>query len=181
MDVEKIQKISELAMDLLKQGLATDKESAVEQAEKLLSGGDYPSLKDSVNPVKEVEIKSDSKELEKPLEQDEIKKILKKNVDFTVKTMKEFQKQIKKVEDFLEGLKNEMQTLSSRTRNLETRGTNGSPNSTIKVTKENSVPPVQKSMENGSSATPVHPRSGDYVDNDVSIEKFFYSGSKPQS
>ncbi|MFC1686751.1 hypothetical protein ACFL0E_00130 [Nanoarchaeota archaeon] len=181
MDVEKIQKVSELAMDLLKQGLAPDKEAAVEQAEKLLSNGDYPSLKDSVDPVKEVEVKSDSKESEKPLEQDEIKKILKKNVDFTVKTMKEFQKQIKKVEDFLEGLKTEMQTLSSRTRNLETRGANGASAPKVEVKKEDTVPPVQQSMENGSSSAPVHPRSGDYVDTDVSIEKFFYSGSKSQS
>ena len=38
MDVEQIQKINQLALDLLRQGLATDREDAVRQAERIFKG-----------------------------------------------------------------------------------------------------------------------------------------------
>ena len=40
MDVERIQKINKLALDLMKQGLASDRDDAVMQAEKIFKSND---------------------------------------------------------------------------------------------------------------------------------------------
>ena len=78
MDVERIQKINNLALDLMKQGLASDRENAIAQAEKIYRDGDsedYNSIKETMEEVN----KGQTREEEKPqepgqeLSQDEIK------------------------------------------------------------------------------------------------------------
>ena len=51
MDVELIQKINNLALDLMKQGLAQDREEAVEQAEKVYDKV-YPEIEKQVKSKK---------------------------------------------------------------------------------------------------------------------------------
>ena len=48
MDVERIQKINKLALDLMRQGLASDRDDAVVQAEKIFRAkdGEYSSIRD---------------------------------------------------------------------------------------------------------------------------------------
>ena len=54
MDVERIQKINSLALDLMKQGLATDREDAIVQAEKVFRNKDsesYSSIRDTMKEI----------------------------------------------------------------------------------------------------------------------------------
>lgn len=163
MDVERVQKINALALDLLKQGLAADREEAVSQAEKMLSKGDYSSLMETYDKVEDLK-KEERGEKVKMLGQEEIKELLEKNASFVVKKIKEYQEQIEKLKKEMEELKNELGGMKGRIDNLKVSGAAG---------KE-----PQRRLENKGKEEAMHPRSGNYKDSDVSIEKFFYAGSK---
>ena len=106
MDVERIQRVNELARNLLSQGLAKDRDDAVAQAEKVFPGedsGSYTEMQESVQ-VKKQEQKSE----QSPLSEDNIKVILKKNTEYLVKTIKEFQERIDNLEKELTGVKTKL-------------------------------------------------------------------------
>ena len=89
MDVERIQKINTLAVDLMRQGLATDREDAVMQAEKIFrnrDSEDYTSLRQTMNKVDaEVKVASASAAGQpQNLSQNQISEILEKNTKFLV-------------------------------------------------------------------------------------------------
>ena len=82
MDVEQVQKVNDLAVNLMKQGLVNDRDEAVAQAQKILnneSSVDLPAA-----PTNEPEVP------EKSLSEDEVKKILEENSNFLVRKIKEF-------------------------------------------------------------------------------------------
>jgi hypothetical protein len=160
MDVDRIQKINDLAVELQNQGLAPDRQAAVAQAEKILLKKEYACLQSS-NEEQVKEIKVEEKEPEKMLGQEEIKEILEKNVTFIVKTMKGFKEEISK-------LKEEIKVLKSR------------PAQTI-VQQPRPQQQTQPAKQQNNDPANDHPRSGNYNDTDVSIETFFYSGSRSQT
>jgi polyhydroxyalkanoate synthesis regulator phasin len=153
MDVERIQKVNNLALDLMKQGLAADREAAIKQAEGILNGTkgsqEYADLRSSI---------AEEPKVSPELTQDQISEILSKNTSFMVKTIQEFNAKITAMEAEISTLKSQ---LNSRPKVKEI---------VTQVTSENSGGPPE-------SKEP-HPRSGDYNDTDVSIEKYFYMGSK---
>ena len=54
MDVERIQKVNNLALDLMKQGLAQDREEAVVKAEEIFKGRDtedYANIRQTMEKV----------------------------------------------------------------------------------------------------------------------------------
>lgn len=156
MDVERIQKMNDLALSLMRQGLARDREDAVQQAEKIFrqrDGENYASIRERMG-----ESPQAAKEAE--LSQETIKTILEKNSSFMVRTIKEFQEKVASLENEMVKLRNQM--INMRPANAIPRG--DSP---------------QAASAAGQAAAPAsHPRSGNYKDADVSIEKFFYMGSK---
>ncbi|MBT4651154.1 hypothetical protein HOC13_01380 [Candidatus Woesearchaeota archaeon] len=162
MNVERIQKINDLALELMKQGLTPDREAAIEQAEKLLSKQDYTSLKETNH---DIHTSSQNQEKQQELTDEKIKDILEKNTLFMVKTIKEFRER-------LEGMDKKIQEL--------------------KIIRAAPRPqPTPQPVQSNQQAAPVpqptpppsaenHPRSGNFNDTDVSIEKFFYAGTKPR-
>ena len=166
MDVERIQKINNLALDLMKQGLATDREAAIQQAEKVFRGQDaedYHDIKERMKDVK-TEPQEEKKEAVADISQDQIKDILEQNSKFLVRKIKEFQEKIGSLEREISQLRTQMtyQKLP-----------------TVKEVISNKEPNQQKTGEIPSNSPPAdHPRSGNYNDTDVSIEKFFYMGTK---
>ena len=84
MDVERIQKINNLAVDLVKQGLANDREEAIAQAEKIFKERDsgYSSIRETTEEIhqetKKEEVKNNAPET---LSQDKIKDILEQNTN----------------------------------------------------------------------------------------------------
>jgi len=172
MDVERIQKINNLALDLMRQGLASDRADAIAQAEKIFrqKDGDYTSIRERMEEIRpETKTSSSSSNTnDEDLPQEKIKEILEKNTKFLVAKIREFQEKVASMEREIAGLKTQM-TFNRGSSVREVAGDSNKPR--IETVDQRAVPPPQ--------AIPAsHPRSGNYGDSDVSIEKFFYMGSK---
>ena len=168
MDVEQIQKINNLAVDLMKQGLASDRDEAIAQAEKIFQGGssEYNSIKDGLaqsapEPVAQEVV---------DLSQDKIKDILEQNTKFLVKKITEFQDQLNSLQKEISGMKSKIAYNSiPSAKEILTKDAVKEPEPAPKADVEEA--PEEKDKEN-------HPLYGGYNDTDVSIEKFFYMGGK---
>ena len=165
MDVDRIQKINQLAVDLLRQGLASDREDAVRQAERIFK--DQGAEEFAYIREKSAEVKKENNHVALPA--DEIKHILEQNATFLVKKIKEFEEKMASVEKEITTLRSQLSSQMGPTiRELSSRSVE--PPTEVKPPR-----PVSKVAE---EAARIHPRSGNYTDQDVSIEKFFYMGSK---
>lgn len=167
MDVERIQKINNLALDLMKQGLAEDREDAIARAEKIFrhrDAEDYGSIRERMEEQKKEEKNLHPEELD--LSQEKIKEILEQNTKFLVKTIKEFQEKIASLEREIASLKSRLISQAAVKEFVS------SPKEKGFFKPETSAPERKEKPKEG------HPRSGNYNDEDVSIEKFFYMGSK---
>src|SRR3989344_786415 len=111
MDVERIQKINKLALDLMKQGLATDRDDAVVQAEKIFKSndGDNHSIRErlqSSEPQRgDHTLANPPSAQQQELHPEKIKDILQQNTQFLVKKITEFQEQMQSLKKEMEGLK----------------------------------------------------------------------------
>ena len=166
MDVERIQKINDLALDLMKQGLAQSRDEALRQAEKIFSNEqvkEYNQIQETMH-KEEPEIQTAKRE-EVDLSHDKIKSILEQNTTFLVKKIKEFQ-------DKMDSLIREMEAMKTK---LNYKGL-----PTVKQIVTPEEPEIQevKSIQEPKEEKKSHPRSGSYEDKEVSIEKFFYMGNK---
>ena len=172
MDVETIQKVNTLALDLMKQGLANSRDDAVAQAEKIYykgagnetydsirrnMGDSLSSTNNSMNPST-----SSSSSATTDLSKEKVQDILEANTKFLVKTIKEFQEKISVMEKDIGAL-----------RSAQTMYRQQAPDRS-QVTEAR--PAASASSPTSSAAN--HPRSGNYKEGDVSIEKFFYMGNK---
>ncbi|MBI4979936.1 hypothetical protein HZC30_00085 [Candidatus Woesearchaeota archaeon] len=170
MDVERIQKINAMALELMKQGLAADREDAVIQAERIFrsqGANEYSSLRDTMGKV-EAEAAMDSKPgAEKPaLPQDEVRQIMEENTRFMVRKLKE-------IEDKLQALERDIAAINSRMTYQRPSAPAQAPLAPGELPPN---PQIQRGA--GQQVGSSHPRSGNYNDADVSIEKFFYMGRK---
>ncbi|MEW5896670.1 MAG: hypothetical protein AB1668_03190 [Nanoarchaeota archaeon] len=165
MDVDRIQKVNALALNLMKQGLAQDREEAVVQAEKIYreidAGSSYQSVRERMGEIEKqaAPAPKSAESVQAPLKEDKIKEILEQNAAFMVKKIKEFQEQMQEMRKEMDVLKNKM---------LWQRPAQEAP------AQSSSASPAAK--EQAKPATQSHPRSGNYKEEDVSIEKFFYMG-----
>lgn len=162
MDVELVQKINKLALELMNQGLAQSRDEAVIQAESFLrrKEKDYSYSSEIRGRVEEGrrEIPPEGKSPpEQAMSTDEIKNILQQNSQFLVKTIKEFQEQVKAMEQEIALLKNKLANA---------------------VRPVSSPPAAEAPVRGQSKPAEGHPRLGTYKTEDVSIEKFFYAGNK---
>jgi len=177
MDVEQIQKINNLALDLMKQGLATTREEAITQAEKTFreqDSEDYHAIKGTMQEVKAETVN----EPEESLSQEKIKDILEQNSRFLVKKIKEFQEKIESMEQEISIMRNKLvsrqPTIKQTVSEIKVEEAKTAP-----PPEQSTVEPVQQTQVNqAQTSSSSHPRSGNFVENDVSIEKFFYMGNK---
>jgi seryl-tRNA synthetase len=165
MDVDRIQKINTLALDLMRQGLAYDKEEAIKQAEEILAKEDCSVLKEAVDEAKELNL---DEEKSSELGLGQIKEILEKNTIFVVKKMKEIQKQI-------EGLNNAVGVLKKEVDGVKYTVSNMPLKEAVRVEPQQKLGLGENQVENKSSQE--NSSSGNLDSAAVSIEKFFYSGS----
>src|SRR3989344_1031616 len=177
MDVERIQKINKLALDLMRQGLASDRDDAVVQAEKIfrVKDGEYSSIgarRQAPEPQRE---SSASLALSPQTPQaagagdlhpEKIKDILLQNSQFLVKKITEFQEQMQAMRKELDMIKQLRMSAPQQVSNA--------PPKLGEIPANNDVqrgPSPQASASN-------HPRTGNYKAEEISIEKFFYMGNK---
>ncbi|MEK6853536.1 MAG: hypothetical protein AABX64_02525 [Nanoarchaeota archaeon] len=171
MDVERIQKINKLALDLMKQGLASDRDDAVVQAEKIFKSndGDNQSIRERMHQGMEprvpaaaansVHVQPDD------LHPDKVKDILQQNSQFLVKKITEFQEQMTAMRKEVEEVKRRFSQTPAMSGAAPKLG-------------EIFTPAQEKPKEQPQQNTSSHPRSGNYKTEEVSIEKFFYMGNK---
>lgn len=176
MDVERIQKINSMALELLKKGMASDREDAVKQAELFYKdlSGDTAALRipgrESVSATGSVVVEKSASATQQAagLSADKINEIMEKNSQFLVKTIKEFQEKIQALEGEVNSLKQKMlmnRPASSALAPGPASSGSGSGSSA-------SAKPA------AGSSSESHPRTGSYKQEEVSIEKYFYMGGK---
>lgn len=192
MNIDQIQKINALALDLLRQGLATDREDAVNQAEKIyehrygdssthirqtqqaIQAESQPrttgSSASSSGSVSSAPSSSTSTAVtnDPDLSPEKVKDILEKNTHYLVKTIKEFQERMQSLEKEMAGLRQNM--VNARAERMS------------QPTPQPGEIPATQTIQRGKSEGPTaanHPRTGTYKEGEVSIEKFFnYSGKR---
>src|SRR3989338_1510981 len=116
MDVERIQKINKLALDLMRQGLASDRDDAVVQAEKIFRSkdGEYSSIRERMQGGPEPLQSAASLALtpntaqavaSADLHPEKVKDILQQNSQFLVKKITEFQEQMQAMRKEMDAFK----------------------------------------------------------------------------
>ncbi len=173
MDVEQIQKINKLALDLMRQGLAHDREDAVIQAEKVFHAkdGEYNSIRDRMQ--QEPQQGKNSSSPQEDLQPEKIKDILEQNTKFLVKKITQFQEQIAAMEKEIQNLRTS-QTYNRIQSASEVLARDSSGQVKPQEIKSQEIKQVRGEEKKSES----HPRLGNYTAGDVSVEKFFYMGSK---
>ncbi len=165
MDVDQIQKINNLALDLLRQGIAKDREDAFHQAEKVYQkqAPEYHEFKETFKSVEaQGRPKAPETSVPEDLSADKIQDILVRNKDFLVKKIREFQEKMEAMEQEIAILKSKVAASGAAVRQAAA------------VQQE-----AKASASSSHAAAPApHPRLGNYNEGDVSIEKMFYTGNK---
>lgn len=182
MDVERIQKINKLALDLMRQGLASDRDDAVVQAEKIFRAkdGEYSSIRDRMQATEPQRESSASLALSPQTAQavasadlhpEKVKDILQQNSQFLVKKISEFQEQMQAMRKELDLLKQQRMIQAPQ----QQSSVSSAPPKLGEIPANN--PDIQRG-QGAQASSSNHPRSGNYKVEEVSIEKFFYMGNK---
>jgi hypothetical protein len=184
MDVERIQKINKLALDLMKQGLAQSRDDAIAQAEKTFPGGQtehYHSLRETISESPQDPVASSTQDAP-AMSQDMIEKILQQNTNFLVKKIQEFQEKVASLEREMGSLRNKLKYAELPTVKEIVSNRDSPQPSKQHLSTQSSEQTLEKLGEHpaatAKSTSESHPRTGSFGDDDVSIEKFFYMGSK---
>ncbi|MBW2963248.1 hypothetical protein KY306_00545 [Candidatus Woesearchaeota archaeon] len=152
MDVEKIQKINDLALKLQQQANMS-REEAVRQAENMLSkNNDLEVNEISSKRLEEIETKPETNMT--------WQQAMEKNTKFIVNTFKDIQKEII-------NLKAETENLKHQIKNMKLSASAPQKQETQSQIKENTAETKEK-----------HPKQGDCKPEDYSVEKYFYCGNK---
>lgn|SRR3989338_254238 len=181
MDVERIQKINKLALDLMRQGLAVDRDDAVVQAEKVFRAkdGEYSSIRDRMQGGPEPLQSAASLALtpntaqvaaSADLHPEKVKDILQQNSQFLVKKITEFQEQMQAMRKELDMMKQLRMSAPQQQNSVSS-----APPKLGEIPANN--PEIQRGQSTQASATN-HPRTGNFKAEEISIEKFFYMGNK---
>ncbi|MDO8511334.1 MAG: hypothetical protein Q7S55_04150 [Nanoarchaeota archaeon] len=176
MDVERIQKINKLALDLMRQGLASDRDDAVVQAEKVFHAkdGEYSSIRDRMQATGPSAASlaltpQNGSSVSEDLHPDKVKDILQQNSQFLVKKITEFQEQMQSMRKELDMIKQLRMSAPQQQNSVSS-----APPKLGEIPANNDIqrgPSPQASASN-------HPRTGNYKAEEISIEKFFYMGNK---
>ncbi len=166
MNIDQIQKINDMALNLMRQGLATSHDEAVAQAEKFFKGEgtDFASIRERMKDPAQSAVTNE-------LSTENVKEILEKNTTFLVKTIKEFQEKIANLEKEISEMKVKNNYIQSGPSQMQQQQSQ-QPAKLGEVFGSNPIP-------RGADPKPdAHPRQGSFKSEDVSIEKFFYMGRK---
>ena len=200
MNVEVVQRINKLAVELQKQGLATNRSDAISQAEKIFQGqGTIVPTSGYVSPVKGYDAPAPKIT---GLGQERIEQILEKNTRFLVATIKDFQTKMEAMTREIAMMKHKMASTANapapQTRTIPPPATVKTQAIPVQQQVSRQVPiqapkalypegKVPQSTIQGhnrgqspaaAQGSKSHPRVGKFDTDDVSIEKFFYAGSK---
>ena len=190
MDVERIQKINMLAVDLMRRGLASDREDAVKQAEAVYHNRDpegFDSIRETMAGVKEEARRAEGGNVaagdNSDLSSEKVKDILEKNTKYIITQLRAFQEKVEAMDKEIVTLRSQFSSVRASAMNsgsgmpVSSAGSGDVRIQSASPERPVSVPASAQGSGGGSSSTS-HPRSGNYNVGDVSIEKFFYAGHK---
>lgn len=153
MDIEKMQKINKMARELVQHGVVSDMQEASKQAELMINRGDK-GIADVMNIEQKEERSPEAKQKRDGVEVE--LRMLKSQLNEQTKT-------IRGLADQLEQIKQDMGKLKGMREQKPI------------MVKEPQKEQTELKKEEVKKAEP-HPKVGKYDPDDVSIEKFFYSG-----
>lgn len=168
MDPEKVKKISEMAIELQKKGMANSKEEALKQAENIFSNEEDLEVSELPNEGDDNE-KDESEEVGIK----DLKKAMTKNTKYMVKLVNEFKEELSGMKEEIDNLKKGMNKIAGQVKNISQNAVEKEKEEKqerIKEKKENA-----KEKDNGKKD---HPRQGKYTEEDVAIDDVFYYGNK---
>jgi hypothetical protein len=170
MDVERIQKINAMALELMKQGLAADREDAVAQAERIFKAkgsAEYSAIRDTMQKVEEQANPETPRGESGDISQGQLKDILEQNTKYVVRKLKEVEEKLAALEKDIASINTKM-TYNRPVQSVQ------EPPKLGEIHTPNPVPRGPGAQVSASS----HPRTGNFNEAEVSIEKFFYMGRK---
>ncbi|MFA6461686.1 MAG: hypothetical protein WCV90_05425 [Candidatus Woesearchaeota archaeon] len=170
MDVERIQKINAMALELMKQGLATDREDAVNQAERIFKAKgstEYSGIRDTMQKVDQEAHPDVPRGENGDISQNQLKEILEQNTKYVVRKLKE-------IEEKMAALEKEIASINNKLTYQRPVQSSQEPHRLGEIPANNTI---QRGPDPVVSAAN-HPRTGNFNEAEVSIEKFFYMGRK---
>lgn len=153
MDIDKVQKINQLAKELMDHHMAESREEAVAKAEKMLSGKEMTELEEKMKPLEE-----------SPIHEDTLIRKLSRTIEEHTLKIEQLRRAITELENKLESM--------SRQQIQRPQVSNEH------ILTEAQRPDKQMAFTKEATEKKEHPRSGNYEPGDVSIEKIFYAGNK---
>jgi predicted RNase H-like nuclease (RuvC/YqgF family) len=172
-DMLRVSKVNELAKQLVKHGIATSMDEAVNQAQQFLGEDSYERIKEAKSP--EQMLKEDEAEVKSTTENKEFIALKNKieNQDSMIiemqKKMNEMISEINFLEDAIKKILEKVQNQSSKPVLKVSQTTTGS-------TEEIDYEPTHQSVK--TDETKPTPRTGNYTPENIRIEDFFYYGNK---
>lgn len=171
--VEDIQKVNDLARELLNHHMADSLTEAVEKARQMLNKNDIPSVSGdgSVRPAEEKKEEIKVEEVKEPMvsqrmNNDEWKQVLAKNNEYIVEQFKLMKGKLDEAFKEIEKLKEEVKNMDPPLKQLMTE-----PEKKEQPVQQTIAKPEKKEEDS-------HPRQGNFGSEDVSIDKIFYFGQK---
>jgi hypothetical protein len=165
MSIEDVQKVNQLAQELLNKGFASTREEAVEKAQGMLN----KEITAANVETKETDNNESSGNSEERL----------KNI--VERTKEHFERQLAAYKNALVALEKEINSLKEQIKELKSSGVaKSAADSGIaeKKVEEASQPQKELPKEESSQDKESNPRTGSHQPDDVSIEKMFYYGNK---
>ena len=156
--IEDIQKVNALAHELLKSGMATDREDAVVRAEQMLSKN-VVNKQQTVSSTNTVEVSKDA---------EYYKKLAEKTKEEMTAELNLFRNKMNEIISEINEVKKQINTFAT-SRSASDAGLNS--DCPVKETAKQEKQTEFKKPE-------PHPKRGDWKSEDVAVEKMFYFGHK---
>ncbi|MGB9748807.1 MAG: hypothetical protein ACP5OZ_05150 [Candidatus Woesearchaeota archaeon] len=172
-DMLRVSKINELAKQLVKHGIATSMDEAVNQAQQFLGEDSYDKIKEAKSPeqmLKEDEVDAKNKTENKDFA--ELNKKIESQESMIIEMQKKMNEMISEINFLEEAIKKileKVQSQSSAPMLKVAQTTTGS-------TEEIDYEPTQRTVKT-EEARPT-PRTGNYTPENIKIEDYFYYGNK---
>ncbi|MBR9691661.1 hypothetical protein GOV06_02650 [Candidatus Woesearchaeota archaeon] len=166
MSVEDVQKVNQLAQELIEKGFAADREEAVKKAQEMLN-----KEITSAAQVKETDEKQNIAASE--VSDDSLKNMIERVKDHVARQFEGYKNALLGLEKELRALKQQVEELKSRGVS-RTAADRGIAEKKVEEAAEPDEEPMKVEKEEGEA----HPKVGRNNPDDVSIEKMFYCGNK---
>jgi len=169
----RVSKINELAKQLVKHGIATSMDEAVNQAQQFLGEDSYEKIKEAKSPeqiFKEDEVETKNKTEDKDFSE------LRKQIENQESMIIEMQKKMNEMISEINFLEDAIKKIIEKVQNQTPQKVLKVAQTTSGLAEEIDYEPTQKPVR--ADETRPTPRTGNYTPENIKIEDYFYYGNK---